>query len=74
MSGPGDWPAWLVLLVSPKPANARLPHRGKIGDQEAAYVRDNLQVVNERPQATGHPPIDPTNSPDAQRYGFPAQS
>lgn len=53
------------------PESAGLPHKGKIGEQEAAFVRDNLELVNERRAAAGHPVIDPTNPVDAKRYGFP---
>ena len=54
------------------PDHAGLPHKGKIGEQEAAFVRDNLELVNERRTAAGHPRIDPTNPVDAKRYGFGA--
>ena len=53
-----------------EPDNAGLPHKGKIGDKEAAFVRQNLQLVNQRRAAVGQPPIDPTNPLDARRYGF----
>lgn len=53
-----------------EPDNAGLPHKGKIGDQEAAFVRDNLELVNTRRAAAGHEPIDPTNPVHAKRYGF----
>jgi len=52
------------------PESAGLPHKGKIGEQEAAFVRDNLELVNERRATAGHPIIDPTNQVDAKRYGF----
>jgi hypothetical protein len=52
------------------PENAGLPHKGKIGEAEAAFVRDNLEVVNERRAAAGHPAIDPSNPAHARRYGF----
>jgi hypothetical protein len=53
-----------------------MPHKGKIGEQEAGFVRENLALVNERRVAAGHPPIDPANQIDAKRYGFgvPEQS
>lgn len=54
------------------PGYAGLPHKGKIGEQEAAFVRDNLEVVNERRVAAGHPSIDPADPAVAKRYGFPA--
>ena len=53
------------------PDHAGLPHKGKIGEQEAAFVRDNLELVNVRRTAAGHSVIDPTNPIDAKRYGFP---
>lgn len=54
-----------------EPDNAGLPHKGKIGDQEAAFVRDNLESVNARRTAAGHEAIDPTSPVHAKRYGFP---
>ncbi len=53
-----------------EPENAGLPHKGKIGDQEAAFVRDNLELVNTRRSEAGHEPIDPTNPVHAKRYGL----
>lgn len=52
------------------PDNAGLPHKGKIGEAEAAFVRDNLNLVNERRTAGGHAPIDPSDPEYAKRYGF----
>ncbi len=54
------------------PEHAGLPHKGKIGEKEAEFVRGNLDLVNERRVAAGHVPIDPANAADAKRYGFPA--
>ncbi len=56
------------------PENAGLPHNGKIGKREATYVQANLELVNQRRTDAGHPPIDPTNPVDAERYGFPDPS
>jgi hypothetical protein len=53
-----------------EPDNAGLPHKGKIGEAEAAFIRDNLELVNERRAAAGHTPIDPSNVEHAKRYGF----
>ena len=53
-----------------EPDNAGLPHKGKIGEQEAAFVRDNLELVNARRTEAGHAPIDPSNAEHAKRYGF----
>ena len=52
------------------PDNAGLPHKGKIGEAEAAFVRGNLDLVNERRIAAGHAPIDPSDPEHAKRYGF----
>lgn len=52
------------------PQNAGLPHKGKIGEAEATFVRDNLELVNERRTGAGHAPIDPSNPEHAKRYGF----
>lgn len=52
------------------PEYAGLPHKGKIGEQEADFVQNNLEVVNERRVGAGHSPIDPANPVDAKRYGF----
>lgn len=53
-----------------EPENAGLPHKGKIGEAEAVFVRGNLEVVNARRIAAGHEPIDPSNAVHAKRYGF----
>ncbi len=53
-----------------EPDNAGLPHKGKIGEAEAAFVRENLELVNTRRAAAGHAPIDPSNPEHAKRYGF----
>jgi hypothetical protein len=53
-----------------EPEYAGLPHKGKIGEAEATFVRDNLELVNERRTAAGHAPIDPSNAEHAKRYGF----
>jgi hypothetical protein len=52
------------------PEYAGLPHKGKIGEAEAAFVRDNLELVNERRAAAGHVSIDPSNTEHTKRYGF----
>jgi hypothetical protein len=59
-----------ALINYNDPENAGLPHKGKIGEAEAAFVRDNLELVNERRTAAGHAPIDPSNAEHARRYGF----
>ena len=59
-----------ALMNYNDPDNAGLPHKGKIGEAEATFVRDNLELVNERRTAAGHVPIDPGNAEHAKRYGF----
>jgi hypothetical protein len=55
------------------PEFAGLVHRGKVTDEEAEYVRNNLEAVNANRarQDPPQPPIDPTNPDHAKRYGFP---
>ena len=53
-----------------EPEYAGLPHKGKIGEAEALFVRDNLELVNERRTAAGHAAIDPSNPEHAKRYGL----
>lgn len=52
------------------PEHAGFPHKGKIGEREAEFVRSNLTLVNEHRVAAGHAPIDPTNQAHAKRYGL----
>ena len=49
---------------------AGLPHKGKIGEDEARLVREHLDTVNTNRAAHGLSPIDPSNPIDAKRYGF----
>jgi hypothetical protein len=50
--------------------HAGLPHKGKIGEEEARLVRENLEAVNAKRVTQGLEPIDSTNPIDAKRYGF----
>ncbi|MGH7867030.1 MAG: hypothetical protein ACREP9_05190 [Candidatus Dormibacteraceae bacterium] len=59
-----------ALINYNDPDNAGLPHKGKIGEAEATFVRDNLELVNERRTAAGHASIDPSNPEHTKRYGF----
>lgn len=61
------------LINYSDPQFAGLPHNGKIGKREQTYVQGNLEEVNARRAAQGHPPIDPANPVDAERYGFVGQ-
>jgi hypothetical protein len=49
---------------------AGLPHKGKVGEEEARLVREHLEAVNARRVAQGFEPIDPGSPIDAKRYGF----
>jgi hypothetical protein len=49
---------------------AGLPHKGKIGEEEARLVRENLEAINASRVTQGFEPIDPNNPIDAKRYGF----
>lgn len=59
-----------ALINYNDPEYAGLPHKGKVGEAESAFVRDNLELVNERRTAASHAPIDPSNPEYAKRYGF----
>lgn len=59
------------LINYSDPQFAGLPHNGKVGKKEQVYVQGNLEAVNQRRVEAGHPPIDPSNPVDAERYGFP---
>jgi hypothetical protein len=50
--------------------HAGRPHRGRISPEEAAFVRDNLEAVNERLRAEGKRLIDPSNKEHKEQYGF----
>lgn len=50
--------------------HAGTPHKGKISPEEAAFVRDNLDVVNERLAAADLRIINPVHPDHAKRYGF----
>ena len=51
--------------------HAGKPHRGKITDEEAQLVRDNLDEINQRLAAEGLRQIDQTDPDHMARYGFP---
>jgi hypothetical protein len=47
-----------------------LPHRGRISPEEAAYVRDHLDEVQQLRSARGMPLIDPADAKTKERYGL----
>lgn len=51
------------------PEFAGNPHRGRVSPEEAAYVKSNLEAVNDRLRAAGHRLIEPGTELGA-RYGL----
>lgn len=47
-----------------------LLHRGRVNEEEAALVRDNLEQANANRQRVGQPLIDPNHPAEKKRYGF----
>ena len=47
-----------------------LPHRGRISPEEAAYVREHLDEVQQLRAARGMPLIDPADPKTKERYGL----
>jgi hypothetical protein len=47
-----------------------LPHRGRISPEEAAYVREHLDEVQQLRSARGMPLIDPADARTKERYGL----
>jgi hypothetical protein len=43
-------------------------HRGRVTDEEAALVRNNLEQANQNRDAAGQPPIDVNDPREAKRY------
>jgi Lsr2 len=52
------------------PEFAGNPHRGRVTEAEAAYVRDNFDAVNKRLSAEGKPMLDPSDPKTKKRYGL----
>jgi hypothetical protein len=47
-----------------------LPHRGRISPEEAVYVREHLDEVQQLRAARGVPLIDPADPRTKERYGL----
>jgi hypothetical protein len=47
-----------------------LPHRGRISPEEAAYVREHLDEVQQLRSARGVPLLDPADPRTKERYGL----
>lgn len=45
-------------------------HRGRVTEEEAAMVRDNLMGASQNREAQGHPPIDFNDPKEIKRYGL----
>ena len=52
------------------PEFAGNPHRGRVTEAEAAYVRDNFDKVNKRLSAEGKPMLDPSDPKTKKRYAL----
>lgn len=52
------------------PEHAGKPHRGRITEAEAEYVRANLDAVNKRLSDEGLRMLDPADPKTIQRYGL----
>lgn len=50
--------------------NIGLEHRGRVTEEEAQLVRENLDKANANRAREGQAPIDPTNEKFAKRYGM----
>jgi hypothetical protein len=47
-----------------------LPHRGRISPEEATYVREHLDEVQQLRAARGVPLLDPADPRTKERYGL----
>jgi hypothetical protein len=47
-----------------------LPHRGRISPEEAAYVREHLDEIQQLRSARGVPLLDPADPKTKERYGL----
>ncbi|TCB95631.1 hypothetical protein E0H26_19425 [Micromonospora zingiberis] len=54
--------------------HAGKPHRGRVTEEEALLVREQLDEVNKRLADAGLRQIDPADPEHAARYGFPTAS
>jgi hypothetical protein len=52
------------------PEYAGNPHRGRVTEAEAAYVREHFDKVNKRLSAEGKPMLDPSDEKTRKRYGL----
>src|SRR5512132_1698880 len=52
------------------PEHAGKPHRGRVTEAEAAYVREHFDEVNARLSSEGLRLLDPADAKTKQRYGL----
>jgi hypothetical protein len=52
------------------PEHAGSPHRGRVTEAEAAYVREHFDEVNKRLSREGKPMLDPSDEKTRKRYGL----
>ena len=52
------------------PEHAGKPHRGRVTEAEAAYVREHFDEVNKRLSAEGLRMLDPNDDKTKKRYGL----
>jgi len=52
------------------PEHAGKPHRGRVTEAEAAYVREHFDEVNARLSSEGLRMLDPSDAKTKQRYGL----
>ena len=52
------------------PEFAGNPHRGRVTEAEAAYVREHFDEVNARLSREGKPMLDPADAKTKKRYGL----
>jgi Lsr2 len=52
------------------PEHAGKPHRGRVTEAEAAYVREHFDEVNARLSSEGLRMLDPSDEKTKQRYGL----
>ena len=73
----GDWGLrlqWEIRrdgqVIAKRKVEWGLPDRGRISPEEAAYVREHLDEVQELRSARGMPLIDPAAPRTKERYGL----
>jgi hypothetical protein len=68
--GPGDGQARAGRVGGRGKVEWGLPHRGRISPEEAAWVRENLDEVQQMRSERGVPLLDPADPKTKQRYSL----